>query len=201
MSSPALLSGTTADAATAAAVENIRDFKRVYSTFQVVAGLGLLGMAFYAAASASDLFDGLSILGAAFVMGGASALVGGILGFLFAVPRSRQAQAAAPVAPRVATGDENGPPHRRLSDYAANTNLEQISDWLTKILVGAGLVELGEVLRILQEACDVPGAGATGSGGYRRRIMPGRFLHPLGIPFLVPHHAAVASKGARESGA
>lgn len=29
--------------------------------------------------------------------------------------------------------------------YQVNTNLEQISDWLTKILVGVGLVQLGKV--------------------------------------------------------
>jgi hypothetical protein len=49
--------------------------------------------------------------------------VGGLIGFLFGVPRS----AARPE-------DTAGP--------AANTNLEQISDWLTKLLVGAGLVQI-----------------------------------------------------------
>jgi hypothetical protein len=29
--------------------------------------------------------------------------------------------------------------------YAGNTNLEQISDWLTKILVGVGLTQLGNI--------------------------------------------------------
>jgi hypothetical protein len=29
--------------------------------------------------------------------------------------------------------------------FEVNTNLEQISDWLTKILVGVGLVELGQI--------------------------------------------------------
>jgi len=29
--------------------------------------------------------------------------------------------------------------------YSGNTNLEQISDWLTKILVGVGLTQLREI--------------------------------------------------------
>ena len=33
----------------------------------------------------------------------------------------------------------------RRIDYRANTNLEQISDWLTKILVGVGLTQLPEI--------------------------------------------------------
>lgn len=51
-----------------------------------------------------------------------------ILGLIFGVPRARK---------------------RFLADaserYEANSNLEEISDWLTKLLVGAGLVELSKV--------------------------------------------------------
>ena len=35
--------------------------------------------------------------------------------------------------------------NQSVETYQGNTNLEQISDWLTKILVGAGLVELGNL--------------------------------------------------------
>lgn len=31
------------------------------------------------------------------------------------------------------------------SGYRSNSNLEQISDWLTKILVGVGLVQIGQI--------------------------------------------------------
>jgi hypothetical protein len=53
---------------------------------------------------------------------------GSLLGIVFGIPRS----ASQP-------SDKN---QAGLADLQANTNMEQISDWLTKILVGAGLVEL-----------------------------------------------------------
>jgi len=58
---------------------------------------------------------------------GATALsVGAFFGFLFGMPRP------APDG----SGD---------SAYRPSTNLEQVSDWLTKILIGAGLVELASL--------------------------------------------------------
>jgi hypothetical protein len=63
-------------------------------------------------------------------LGGLAALAalvsGGLLGFLFGIPRSQH----------------NNPSAGR---YAVNTNLEQVSDWLTKILIGAVLIQLGSV--------------------------------------------------------
>lgn len=60
----------------------------------------------------------------------AALIVGGLGGFLFGIPRALQRSDDA------STGKPG---------YAVNTNLEQISDWLTKILVGVGLVQLGQV--------------------------------------------------------
>ena len=68
---------------------------------------------------------------AAFLLSGASLLIGGLVGFLFGIPRSLQND-----------NDEAEGGDRR---YRANTNLEQISDWLTKILVGVGLTQIGEL--------------------------------------------------------
>ena len=39
-----------------------------------------------------------------------------------------------------------------MADLQANTNMERISDWLTKILVGAGLVELKGLPRAIDSA-------------------------------------------------
>lgn len=60
----------------------------------------------------------------------ASLLVGGLAGFIFGIPKT--------IGPTAAE-------QRAGTTYEGNTNLEQISDWLTKILVGAGLVELGRI--------------------------------------------------------
>ncbi|MGD0578194.1 MAG: hypothetical protein ABSC08_04635 [Bryobacteraceae bacterium] len=84
---------------------------------------------------------------AAFVvvlMAGVTALAGGILfGFLFGIPR-------APTG-----SDDNGSARKdgaRGLDYKPSTNLEQVSDWLTKILVGVGLVELNHLSGALVSA-------------------------------------------------
>ena len=60
-----------------------------------------------------------------------SAMVGALLGFIFAVPRVIARDSADPA------GDGA---RRKLLD--TNTNLERISDWLTTMLVGVGLSQL-----------------------------------------------------------
>ena len=61
----------------------------------------------------------------------ASLLTGAFIGFIFGIPKTVSAAAASS--------------NQTVETYQGNTNLEQISDWLTKILVGAGLVELGNL--------------------------------------------------------
>lgn len=68
--------------------------------------------------------------------------IGGVLGFLFGIPQAYQSKTAGS---ELSTGDEgsNGSPTtRNLRRFQSNTNLEQVSDWLTKILIGAGLVQI-----------------------------------------------------------
>jgi hypothetical protein len=62
--------------------------------------------------------------------------LGFVVGFLFGIPRVLQANTDL-VPPN---GDGRAEPARY--EQRVNTNLEQISDWLTKIIVGLGLVEL-----------------------------------------------------------
>jgi hypothetical protein len=66
----------------------------------------------------------------ALAVAGAAAFVGGIIGFLFGIPRSAQRRDAA-------------------GDYRDNSNLEQVSDWLSKVIVGVGLVQIGRALPAL----------------------------------------------------
>src|SRR5438552_685547 len=60
--------------------------------------------------------------------------VGVVTGFLFGIPRVLQ-------------GTDSGAEATAHTPYQqrVNTNLEQISDWLTKIIVGLGLVQLTKV--------------------------------------------------------
>ena len=74
------------------------------------------------------------VFGTAIAIAGAAAVVGGVVGFLFGIPLTSKQRAAA-------AND---------SQYEPNTNLEQVSDWLTKIIVGVGLVQLGRALRPVQ---------------------------------------------------
>ncbi|MEL4896969.1 hypothetical protein [Crocosphaera sp. Alani8] len=64
------------------------------------------------------------------LIAGTSLLIGGFIGFLFGIPRTLQ--------------DSDSSENSQVS-YRANTNLEQISDWLTKILVGVGLTQLSSI--------------------------------------------------------
>jgi uncharacterized protein YneF (UPF0154 family) len=81
---------------------------------------------------------------AALVCGVAFLAVGLLIGFLFGIPRVLQKE-LSPVLP--------SPQSTTLAGYRiqVNTNLEQISDWLTKIIVGLGLVELHAMPSRLRE--------------------------------------------------
>ena len=78
-------------------------------------------------------------------------LVGGILlGFLFGIPKKHKLTAESRPAPSPTTSEVNTSPSTssqstQLSYYDDNTNLEEISDWLTKIIIGLSLVEFKEI--------------------------------------------------------
>ena len=80
---------------------------------------------------ASARQDQMAAVSTALLAGGAATAVGAALGFLFGIPRA--VQEPAPQGNAV---------ERSRPAYQTNTNLEQISDWLTKIIVGATLIEL-----------------------------------------------------------
>lgn len=88
-------------------------------------GIGLVAIALVALSTPAKA----SSFGVCLMLAAASFGVFGLLGFLFGVPR-RAPDSAAPAA--------------RLS-YLPNTNLEQVSDWLTKVLLGATLTQLGSL--------------------------------------------------------
>jgi hypothetical protein len=86
----------------------------------------------------------LAMMSVGILLAGASAFVGGALGFLFGIPRTLQQESGIAGADGNPAGSETTPLARRI-DYRVNTNLEQISDWLTKILVGVGLTQISEI--------------------------------------------------------
>jgi hypothetical protein len=105
------------------------------SAFFLVAGLGVALIVIYSMQFA--LPTAVSVIAVGTIAGGAAAFIGGFFGFLFGIPRTPDRISSGP-------GGEDGA--GGLS-YSANTNLEQISDWLTKILVGVGLVQIGQLIQ------------------------------------------------------
>lgn len=87
-----------------------------------------------------QLATAVRLVGTGLLVAAAFLALGMLLGFLFGVPRSAQEPTAA--APPAQSGTAN-------NRIKVNTNLEQISDWLTKILVGVGLTQLGQIPTLL----------------------------------------------------
>ena len=69
-------------------------------------------------------------------------VAGGALGFLFGIPKSVQGAS-------VATAEGKTRPQPAYAQRV-NTSLEEVSDWLTKLLLGIGLVQLGKVPGLLR---------------------------------------------------
>jgi hypothetical protein len=93
-----------------------------------------------------------------FVLFAAAAAIGAGLGFLFGLPRARVA------------GDDSDPAATTPTAstfYLTNSNLIKVSDWLTTIVIGLGLVNLGKVVpatRQLGHALQRPLGAAPYSG-------------------------------------
>lgn len=117
-------------------------------SLMVALTLGLLSVPVYAL-HLGDLARFLEVTSVGCLLAGAAAFVGGVLGFLFGIPRTLQQEGLAPAPEGGAPGGVAAAAARRI-DYRANTNLEQISDWLTKILVGVGLTQLPEIMGALR---------------------------------------------------
>lgn len=114
-----------------------------YLTLLVLAAA--VGVAFVAAQGSAAV---------AVAAGIASFMVGGTFGFIFGIPRY-----AASGVEREMQSAQAG-----VVKYRANTNLEQISDWLTKILVGLGLTQFRAIGDFLQSVSESLGAALLGTG-------------------------------------
>lgn len=111
---------------------------------------GLIAQAAYALAISADGVSRLQTFALTNVYSLASVMVGGLLGFLFGVPRFRSGngRAESTVTPNTAL---------------PNTNLEEISDWLTKIIVGVSLVQIANIGDAARRLFETLGA-ALGTG-------------------------------------
>jgi hypothetical protein len=119
----------------------------------VAAGAG--GVAVFAFVSQAGTWAEYARMVAGLLMvAGCAWSVGALVGLLFGIPRTLS---SPPDEPSVAGGRG-----QEIVQYRVNTNLEQISDWLTKILVGVGLAELHRAPDALRGAADYFAAGIGG---------------------------------------
>jgi hypothetical protein len=122
-----------------------------FSAFKNAQRLLLIGLVvslampvvFATQAASPSAFLSVGAVGLAIVA--AAVAGGGIVGFIFGIPRLLQD--ARPAPPASTTGASLGAESSKdqMAPYAGNTSLEQISDWLTKILVGVGLTQLANL--------------------------------------------------------
>jgi hypothetical protein len=100
----------------------------------------------YAGAGRFPNANFFSVLGIGLLVAAAAGILGVLVGFLFALPRT--------------TADTTHPGRLR-----TNTNLDEVSDWLTKILVGLGLVQIGKLAGGLDDLSETlaPGLGGEAS--------------------------------------
>ena len=131
--------------------EQERYSRQAMLTLMALIGVGILGLVMYSLPF-SEPGRGVQVFSVGLGTAGASIVVGGLLGFLFGIPRTLQ-QSTSTDTPLSGTV------------YQANTNLEQISDWLTKILIGVGLTQLLTIPEHLQTLASflAPGLGDLGS--------------------------------------
>lgn len=163
--------------------------ERALKALTYAIGAGCLGILIYSVNSVG-FRNALTFLGTGLMVAGASLLIGGLLGFLFGIPRTLQN--TTPSSPRkvanddAANSEQKQPPAAAApaeTDYQANTNLEQISDWLTKILVGVGLTQVREIGAKMNQVAGAV-AAALGSPGGNRAFALSLILYYLIIGFL-----------------
>lgn len=116
----------------------------------VFVNANLLGFAaFGVLVTCSVWWDRCSV---ALLWAAAAAATGFIVGFIFGFPRTiaqpllPNTSATNPAAP-VARASADAAQSARTSRLYVNTNLEQVSDWITKTIVAIGLVQLRELPR------------------------------------------------------
>jgi len=99
-----------------------------------------------------------------FVLFAAAAAIGAALGFLFGLPRARVADLAGD---GTGTAPSPEPVTKASTYYLTNSNLIKVSDWLTTIVIGLGLVNLGKVVpavRAMGHSLEAPLGSAPYSG-------------------------------------
>jgi hypothetical protein len=121
-------------------------------------------------------FHHLTLVPVAVMLSAASGGLGALLGFLFGVPKLVDSPAEPPPDPTVEPPQQLLELKQRREKIAKqrllfNTNLGQVSDWVTKIVIGLGIAQFNKILEgsrwlggrfgdVFDQGLD-PAAGAT----------------------------------------
>ena len=100
-----------------------------------------------------------------FTVAGASTAVGCMLGFLFGIPRSLQQSTVVEQTTLRPDGTNEARKAAQAAErqaFRSNTSLEEISDWLTKIIIGVGLVQFQTFIAYLYKAALLASAFVAG---------------------------------------
>lgn len=121
------------------------DPRKSLAAISVLAGFGLIVVLLQAlqVGTVSGIISQSAIM---ISVSGAALMLGGLGGFLFGIPRRLQGDTTNKPA-KFEEGENSG----ETVIYEGNTNLEQISDWLTKIIVGVTLVKLADIVTELEK--------------------------------------------------
>jgi len=130
--------------------------------------LGIAGVVIYARSIVPSGNAG-AVGSVGFLLAGGCLLLGGLTGFLFGIPRSLQRNGENGVGVETGSGSTSRTTSSPTAQYGVNTNLEQISDWLTKILVGVGLTQMGKIPGLLRDGSEYLSA-ALGNNQYSEAI-------------------------------
>jgi len=132
-----------------------KDFAIIFDWFaSYFFGFAIAGfIALFLGAFPSRSWDSLRIVALSIVFACASTVCGWLLGLLFGIPRTLSRPTSPPPAPRQGAAPGQASPDATPTSRV-NTNLEDISDWLTKTLVGVGLTQLYFVPHYLWQAAE-----------------------------------------------
>ena len=154
----------------------------VMSVFTIIEVLGGLCLALFAASSG----NGMGVFATLAMIGAAAYSIGMLTGFLFGIPRTVQEMPEERKEHAMPTGVDtrNYPITSKITRQKTliNTNLEQVSDWLTKIIVGVGLVEFGKIKNFVAQL-STSLAGDMGNIQYARPFLTACILACLVFGF------------------
>lgn len=91
----------------------------------------------------------------------AFSMSGTAIGFLFAIPKAGSLTASQPNTSADQIGSEQDTGNRN-TIFKVNTNLEEVSDWLTKIVVGLGLIQFQNIDTHVQKLATLVAPGIGG---------------------------------------